>query len=480
MSVPRSTHPEEVHDVSSTSRAVVGASTDNVHARPNLGVLVRLRTSALARDVVLASAVSLVLGLIRLGAPSFWEDEAFTWAEMQYSLAKKLDVQLHFLHLVLVQPWAALAGTSEWALRFPSVVGATVSVGLLVVFANKLFDRRVALVSGLLLATSPFFVKWSQQARAYSLFVALCLIAMLLLLRAFERNSRGAWAVFGLALSAVIVWHPVSGFLVLPAYAVFIVQRRGRFLPHGLLSAVIVAILAVPWAATTAMRSRNQMGWIDFPTPEVAAHAVLDVSGAAGIGLLLAGLGFWVLRRTGRSELSVWLAAWAVCPFALALLVSIFQPMFVDRFLIATAPAFAMLAAVGLLGVRPRLRWAAAAAVVVATAIGLAQWYAPKDGGNWRGEDWRTATRTVLELKKPGDDVVVVPWWAYRSAEYYGAQPHDTSTSDSIWVLNWSETGHQLPEAERASLGFGDHVLVEERTFGWRLSAQLWKRPGAP
>ena len=45
---------------------------------------------------------------------------------------------------------------------------------------------------------------------------------MLLLLRAFERDSRGAWAVFGLAFSAVLVWHPVSGFLVLPAYAVFI------------------------------------------------------------------------------------------------------------------------------------------------------------------------------------------------------------------------------------------------------------------
>jgi mannosyltransferase len=467
-----------VHDVSSSSRAVVGASTDGVHARSSLGVLVRLRTSILARDVAIAAAVSLLLGLIRLGAPSFWVDESFTWAEMQYSLAKKLDVQLHFLHLVLIEPWAALAGTSEWALRFPSVLGAMASVGLLVVLANKLFDQRVALVSGLLLATSPFFVKWSQQARAYSMFVALCVVAMLLLLRAFERDSRRAWAVFGLALSVVIVWHPVSGFLALPAYAVYIVQRRDRFLPHGLLSAVMVAILAVPWAATTAMRSRVQMGWIDFPTPAVGAHAVLDVSGAAGLGLLLACVGFWVLlRRTGRSDLAVWLGAWAACPFVLALLVSFVQPMFLDRFLIATAPAFAMLAAVGLLGVRRRLRWAAAAAVVLATAIGLAQWYAPKAHGNWRGEDWREATRTVLALKKPGDDIVVVPWWAYRSAEYYGARPNDTSTADSIWVLNWSEDSHQLPAEERTTLGFGDHVLVEERSFGWRLTAQLWKRP---
>ena len=121
-----------------------------------------------------------------------------------------------------------------------------------------------------------------------------------------------------------------------------------------------------------------------------------------------------------------------------------------------------MLAAVGLLGVRPRLRWAAAVAVVLATAIGLAQWYAPKDGGNWRGEDWRTATHTALELKKPGDDVVVVPWWAYQSAEYYGAQPHDTSTADSIWVaglVRGPATSCHPPNVRH---------LASETTCSWR------------
>ena len=442
-----------------------------------------MRASTVARDVALASAVSLVLGLIRLGAPSFWVDEAFTAAEMRYSLADKLDVQYHFLHLVLLEPWAAVFGSSEWALRLPSVLGAMLAVGLLVVVANKLFDRRVALVSGLLLATSPFLVMWSQQARAYSMFVALCLAAMLLLLRAFERGSRGAWAAFGVALSAVIVWQPASGFLMLPAYAVLVVQRRDRVLPHGLLAAVIVAVLAVPWAGVTAMRSTGEgvsINWIEFPTAEVAARAVLDVSGAAGLGVLLACVGLWVLRRTGRSDLAVWVGAWALCPFAVALLVSTFKPIYVDRFLIGSAPAFAILAAVGLLGVRPQLRWVGAVAVVIATAAGLVQWYAPKDGGNWRGEDWRSATRTVLELREPGDAFVVAPWWAFRGAEYYGARPNDVSTADSIWVLNWSETGHELPADERSRLGFGEHVLTEEREFGWRLSAQLWKRTGTP
>lgn len=464
------THPEEVRDTPSTAHA--GSSV----AVPRGLTLGRVRASPVARDAAVASSVALVLGLIRLGAPSFWVDESFTWAEAQYSLAEKLDVQLHFLHLVLIDPWMAIAGRSEWALRFPSVLGAVVAVALVVVLADKLLGRRVALVSGLLLATSAFIVQWSQQARAYTVFLAVSLAAMLLLLRAFERGTRGGWAAFGIALSVVIVWHPVSAALVLPAYAVYAWQRRREFVPHGLLSLVVVALVAVPFAATTAMRSRTQMGWIDFPTLDVGVRTVLSVSGAAGLGLALAGVGLWVLRKRGRSDLAAWLGAWALVPFALALLVSTVQPIFLDRFLIGTAPAFAMLAAVGLLGIRTPYRWPVAGALVVATALGLLQWYSPASGGNWRGEDWRSATRTAVELKRPGEDLVVVPWWAYRSAEYYGATPSDTSAADSIWVLYWDENGHELTSAERTPLGFGEHVLVEERPFGWRLKLQHWRR----
>jgi hypothetical protein len=54
-----------------------------------------------------------------------------------------------------------------------------------------------------------------------------------------------------------------------------------------------------------------------------------------------------------------------------------------------------------------------------------------------------------------------------------------TSTADSIWVLNWSESGHDLPASVRRPLGFGDHHIVEQLDFGRRVSAQLWRRsPG--
>ena len=60
---------------------------DALEVTPRLGtgtgerLSARVRTLPLAVDLVVVSVAALVLGLIRLGAPSLWVDESFTVAE---------------------------------------------------------------------------------------------------------------------------------------------------------------------------------------------------------------------------------------------------------------------------------------------------------------------------------------------------------------------------------------------------------------
>jgi 4-amino-4-deoxy-L-arabinose transferase-like glycosyltransferase len=236
------------------------------------------------------------------------------------------------------------------------------------------------------------------------------------------------------------------------------------------------------WVAQLAMRTESEVSetaWIPYPSLGYVSGAVLGVSGAAGIGLALAALGLWTLRKREEGALAVWLAAWAFGPMAFALVISIARPIFLDRYLATAAPAFALLAAVGVLGLTARLRVGAIAAAAVASAVALVLWYQTTDDGNWRGEDWRSAVAAVLARSAEADAVVVVPWWAHDAAEYYGAPAEDVSLADSIWVLHWSEDGPALPTDVRRPLGFGGHVLVERMQFGWRVSAELWRRPGS-
>jgi len=439
----------------------------------------RLRADSLALHVLIVAGVALILGLVRLGSPSLWLDESLTALRVDYPVLRLFE-GYHGMYDTILKPWAIVVGTSEWSLRMPSVFGSMLAAGLLVVLGRRAFTPMVGLVSGLLLAASPFIVKWSQQARGYTLLLALGILATILLLRALERGSRGAWLVYGIAFAGVLVWHPVAGILLAPSHIVLVGQRRDRVLPHALLGLVVVVAIGVPWVAQIAMRSTGEgvaMNWLGAPTFERGAWAMLDVSGAAGLGVLLGLVGLVLLWRVGDRDRFAWLSTWAFAPFAVALVVTIVRPIYLDRYLMIAAPAFALLGGVALTRLTPRLRVAAGVALAVAVLVGLAAWYSTTDDGNWRSEDWRSATEFVLERSGDADAVVVAPWSAAPAARYYGAEPVDTSRADSIWVLTWSETGDDITPSERRALSFGEHRLVERTQFGRRVSAQLWKRP---
>ena len=311
-------------------------------------------------------------------------------------------------------------------MRFPSVVGAMLASALLVVLARKLFDRRIALLSGLFLATSPYFVKWSQQARVYPLLVAASLVATLLLLRALERElalrlgavrdsrTRAARHACGRRAPA----SPRACGAHRPASRASPAARPAR----GSSSSPRSVFRGSPSSrcARTARRARRRGSRSRRPSPLTRAtarrlgHRRARRSACSCRSLVPAPSRESRISRCGsrrgRSGRSL-----------LALVISIARPIFLDRYLVTAAPAFAMLAAVAVMGLAGRLRAGVVVAAAVATAIGLVLWYSTADDGNWRGEDWRSAVATVIERRGEADAIVVAPWWTHDAAEYYGA-----------------------------------------------------------
>ena len=99
------------------------------------------------------------------------------------------------LYFAALRPWLMLAGPTEFALRFPSVLAGTLAVPAVYILAKRLAGARAALVAALLAATAPYLVWYGQEAKMYAALTLLIPLALWWTTEAAQRGGLWRWAV---------------------------------------------------------------------------------------------------------------------------------------------------------------------------------------------------------------------------------------------------------------------------------------------
>ena len=168
--------------------------------------------SALLFILLLAFA----LRVFHLDAQSIWYDEGLSIYLAQQPPAQAIALSATTdhppLHTLLLGAWLSVAGDSDFAARYLSVLFGLLMVALTFVLSCKL-DKRVGLIAAGLMALSPFAVYYSQETRGYTLLTTLALIAAL----AFVKIARGdqrrrVWLIYIAAMSAALYTHYFAAF----------------------------------------------------------------------------------------------------------------------------------------------------------------------------------------------------------------------------------------------------------------------------
>ncbi len=278
------------------------------------------------------------------------------------------------LYFVLLRGWIALTGTSAYGMRFFSLLFGVLSVPLTYTLGRQWFDRRVGLLAALLMTGSPYLTWYAQETKMYSLVLALALVALYSLRRALEGGGIRWWTVQVVATSLAFYSHVLAALLV-PVQILLALtwwpQARRRWIG----ASVSLACLTLPylplllWQAPQVFRVR-ETGFYPYGLGQMVE--ILFTGWSLGVtsqgwpwgALLMAALitwglaGRWLLpptqSRSGESREYVAVTTWLVAPLLGVWLISLRQPLFTDRYLIWSAPAFYLLVAVGL---APIWRW---------------------------------------------------------------------------------------------------------------------------
>jgi mannosyltransferase len=222
--------------VSAAISSLVGAQPATVARRGTLP-----EWWPLAALLLLAAA----LRFSTLGLQSFWYDEAFTPVHVLHaSLGATLHSVLHTentppLWYVLIWVWSRVFGTGAIALRLPSAVFGVATVAVAWAIGRDLTGRRAtAIAAAAFVAVNPLFVWYSQEARAYGLFVLTSALAMLCFLRARQEPTQRRLAAFAATASLALLSHYFAVFLLAPMIVMLLLPGRlpglrGEWLEKG-------------------------------------------------------------------------------------------------------------------------------------------------------------------------------------------------------------------------------------------------------
>jgi hypothetical protein len=310
---------------------------------------------------VAAGVAALILALMSLGARDLELDEAYSVTSTnQLSASLQQRSGSMALYYVMLAPLANLSVDPFW-IRLPSALFAGIAVGLTVHLASTYFGRRTALWTATLLVPMWGVTRFAQEARSYSLVMALSVVSWLLFLRLMAKESTVGWVAWGICAASLTYSHPLASFVVASQVIVsWSTHPQPRLLLRRAVPGVLTAgVLLLPMFITFGQETGAAPDWIrplgahsanEMASIVVGPHTALQLL----VGVVLIGATVRALRIASRDQtfgvdstgwllkcMTVWL--W-LTPVVLVL-ISLATPMIRERYLIGSLPAMAIVLA---------------------------------------------------------------------------------------------------------------------------------------
>ncbi len=293
-----------------------------------------------AKIIIVLTLLALFLRLWQVNIEPLWLDEVISIRFVVNDFGAMFemienDVQMP-LHVTLLFFWIRFFGISELSVRAMSVIFGTLCIPLTYLLAEKIFNKRIAVISTILVTLSPIHIYYSQEARPYALLIFLTLCSFYFFLHHGNRFS------LYIASSTLMIYTHLFGVLCLLVQNLYLILQK-KLSVKWIRSQTLILALFSPWFIILKEQLKNSVNisWIQDPNLLLVLYDLIKLFGNPVVFVIFCSVLLISIESTRDQKL---LLLWIVLPFSAVLLFSrIFSPMYHIRYMLITFPAFMLL-----------------------------------------------------------------------------------------------------------------------------------------
>lgn len=367
---------------------------------------------------------------------SLWGDEGWTMllsrgpglVDVIETLA---DDQHPPLFFVLFRAWRSVAGETEFAGRYFSVLLSMLAIAAIYQLARGLFSPAVGVWAALLLMLSDLHIDMAQEVRHYTALGTLIILSSWCYVRWLRHPGWISRVSYVVTSSLLLYTHYLGGFVLMAQAAhMLLTVRPWRRLSEALVLFGVVCALFLPWLPVVL--EQNSVRW-DNPlyyqnalpnnmdTFRAVRAALFGSQAGLMAGLMLLGCvslayscagGKYRVRADFRPTApTLFLMIWAGLMAGLTIVINEYRQFLTVRNFIVITPALVVLMAHGLENLE---RTAQLFLVGIIVIVGLTTVDARR-----HYPDWRTVTRHVTAYHLDEEPVLMDIWVGDFPVRYY-------------------------------------------------------------
>lgn len=413
---------------------------------------------------------------------SLWLDESIQALALMGKMGPLLtyalsDYQPPLYHFV-AYAFTHLLGYSEIILRLPSLISGIFTVYFVVKIAELIGSKRMGVIAGLLAATNPLLIYYSQEGRTYALTCFLVTASFYYFIKLLQSKVYDSTStIYYLIFTIAFLWTSYLAWFVLLAQVIYALWKK-RFdliLIQSLSALTLVFWLPSLMSSLKIGRSTltgspawgrvvGGLSWKSLPLTWVKfALGRISFDNKIIYALIAGGVGLFHLFifKSVQFKKYLILLIWLILPVILGLITAGIIPIYQYFRVLFVLPAYLLLLSIGLSKYKSNVFFIVLLSTQLISTIFF--WFSPR----FHKEDWRSLVRDL-----PRNATVAMPSRAQSAPLLYYSftrpiiEPsHEQIEGSMVYYIRYAEDLFDTSQLGQANFLSSGYTITTQRVY---------------